>query len=222
MKLTETDLKILQSYDTVLDGLANYLGDGCEIVLHSLANLEHSVIKIVNGHHTGRKTGAPITNLALEMLDRIQSDEKQTSVSYFSRNKKGEPLKSATIAIRGEANRIIGLLCINFYLNMPVSEFLSIFSFANEPGKFTISEDFLDNSNELLDDSITKAVQSVSCNNTIIPSLKNRSIIRILYNQGIFNMKNSVEYVSAKLNLSKNTVYMHLRYIKNEKSKNSN
>ena len=73
MKLTEIDRKILQSYDTVLDGLAEYLGEGCEIVLHSLENLEQSVIKIVNGHHTGRTIGAPITNLAMEMLEEIQA-----------------------------------------------------------------------------------------------------------------------------------------------------
>ncbi len=76
MKLTEIDRMILQSYDTVLDGLAQYLGDGCEIVLHSLENLDKSVIKIVNGHHTGRKVGAPITHLALEMLDEIKKKGK--------------------------------------------------------------------------------------------------------------------------------------------------
>ncbi len=88
MKLTEIDLKILKSYDTLLDGLADYLGEGCEIVLHSLENLDRSVIKIVNGHHTGRKVGAPITNLALEMLDKLQKEPRQTGISYFSKNKR--------------------------------------------------------------------------------------------------------------------------------------
>lgn len=216
MKLTETDLKILKSYDAILDGLADYLGDGCEIVLHSLANLDRSVIKIVNGHHTGRKVGAPITNLALEMLDKMQKEENQTSISYFARNKKGEPLKSATIAIRGEEDRIIGLLCINFYLNMPMADFLSVFAFENGIGKNTQTESFLDSSSDLLEDSISQAIQAVSWDSTIIPSLKNRNIIRILYKQGIFNMKNAVDHVAEKLNLSKNTVYMHLRYIKEE------
>ena len=206
MKLTEMDRKILKSYDTILDGLAADLGEGCEIVVHSLENFDNSVIKIVNGHHTGRKVGAPITNVALEMLDEMQKDPNRTSISYFARNKNGEPLKSATIAIKGEDERIIGLLCINFYLNMPLSQFLSIFEFKDGTGT----------SSELLDDSISHAVQAVSCDSTIIPSLKNRNIIRILYKQGIFNMKNAVDYVAEKLNISKNTVYLHLRFIKSE------
>ncbi|MCI9442743.1 MAG: hypothetical protein HFH15_16375 [Ruminococcus sp.] len=216
MKLTEMDRKILKSYDTILDGLAAYLGEGCEIVLHSLENFDNSVIKIVNGHHTGRKVGAPITNVALEMLDEMQKDPNRTSISYFARNKNGEPLKSATIAIKGEDERIIGLLCINFYLNMPLSQFLSIFEFKDGTGTNTQAEVFRDNSSELLDDSISHAVQAVSCDSTIIPSLKNRNIIRILYKQGIFNMKNAVDYVAEKLNISKNTVYLHLRFIKSE------
>ena len=43
LTLTETDKTILESYKTVLDGLAEYLGDGYELILHSLENLEHSV-----------------------------------------------------------------------------------------------------------------------------------------------------------------------------------
>ena len=41
LTLTETDKAILESYKTVLDGLAEYLGDGYELILHSLENLEH-------------------------------------------------------------------------------------------------------------------------------------------------------------------------------------
>ena len=71
-KLTEMDREILKSYQYMLDGLALYLGDSYEIVLHSLEDLGHSVIKIINGHYTKREVGAPITDLALSMLHDIQ------------------------------------------------------------------------------------------------------------------------------------------------------
>lgn len=111
---TDEDHRILSSCVTLVEGLADYLGGGYEIVLHSLEDVEHSVVKIINGHHTGRTTGAPITDLALSMLSRIENENRPGYISYFSRNKKGEPLKAATIAIRGVGGRIIGLLCINF------------------------------------------------------------------------------------------------------------
>ena len=68
MFFTRMDRMVLESYKTLCEGLANYLGDGYEIVLHSLENYDNSVIKIINGYYTGRKEGAPITDLALHML----------------------------------------------------------------------------------------------------------------------------------------------------------
>jgi len=71
---TESDKTILSACSGLLDGLAAYLGDGYEIVLHSLDDLEHSAVKVINGYHTGRTEGAPITDLALEMLEKIGSE----------------------------------------------------------------------------------------------------------------------------------------------------
>ena len=51
---------------------------------------------------------------------------------------------------------------------------------------------------------------SVSANN------KNKEIVTALYKRGIFNLKDSVVKVAEKLNISKNTVYMHIRNLKNE------
>ena len=107
----------------MLDGLAAYLGDGYEIVLHSLHDLDHSVIKIINGHDTGRREGFPITDLALSMLAKIEERPDTNCITYFNRNaEKGEPLKSATIVIRNHSRMAIGLLCINFsYEHLDVS-----------------------------------------------------------------------------------------------------
>ena len=46
LKLTSLDKKILHSYCQTLDGLSNYLGNGYEIVLHSLEDYEHSATDI--------------------------------------------------------------------------------------------------------------------------------------------------------------------------------
>ena len=213
MKLTEIDKKILTSYSNMIDGLAAYLGSGCEIVLHSLENLDESVIKIVNGQHTGRKPGAPITNLALEMLKRIQANTNETNICYFTRNSKGEPLKSATIAIIGEQERIIGLLCLNYYLNTPLLTFLSTFGANKKDELSSRKEIFSKTQSELMDEAILQAQQTVYLDPTILPSLKNKKVVENLYQQGFFKMKNSVQNVAQKLGISKNTVYLHIRNI---------
>lgn len=78
IELTPTDRQILNSYAHMLDGLGAYLGEGYELVLHSLESLDHSVIKIINGHYTSRKEGSPITDLALKMLGELEKDPGRT------------------------------------------------------------------------------------------------------------------------------------------------
>ena len=163
---------------------------------------------IINGHHTGRKVGAPITDKALEMLDEIKAGGNSDYITYYTHNKNGAPLKSSTIAVRGKDDRIIGLLCINFYLNTPFLDILE--SFSNENRRKYQQENFLDNSNSIILDSIETARKSVYGNKEILISQRNKEIISLLDQQGIFKMKDAVSEVAKELRLSKNTVYMHL------------
>lgn len=205
MKLTRNDKKVLESYKLLIEGLAKYLGNSYELVLHSLEDLDNSVIAIFNGEHTGRKVGAPITDLALKMLDQIENGDENTIV-YFSQNKKGEPLKSATIAIKGDDNKVIGLLCINMYLNTSLKDILESLT----PNK-AITENYNQNSTELIKSAYEIEKTNVLADPTILPSNKNKVIIERLYDKGIFQMKDAVPEIESLMELSKNTVYLHIR-----------
>lgn len=208
--LTQTDRLILDSYKNLLNGLSDYFGEGLEIVLHSLEDLDHSVVKIVNGHHTGRSTGAPITDLALSMLKKINERDREDYISYFTQNKNKQPLKSSTILIRGEKQRVIGLICMNFYLNTPLYNILSLFQNNNSH----LPETFNDSIVESIRASVEHARIQVEANTSIPPSLRNREIISLLFHQKIFSHKNAVSIVADCLGISPNTVYLHLRYCK--------
>ncbi len=210
VKLTKTDRVILESYIPVVQDLAVYLGSSYEIVLHSLEDYDHSVIAIVNGAHTGRTVGAPITDLALDMLDVLSQGKPSTA--YFSTNKKGEPLKSTTIAIRGEHDRIVGLLCINLYLNTSLSEILADLT----PDRFAgvsapARETFASNTGELIEAALDDIRARVMQDASILPSNKNKAIVEELYDKGMFRLKDAVVIAADLLGISKNTIYMHIR-----------
>lgn len=221
IELTPTDRLILASYCDMLDGLSRYLGDGYEIVLHSLEDCSHSAIKVINGFHTGRTEGAPITDLALTMLERIKNQRgAEKSITYFVKNKRGEPLKSTTIAITGENQRILGLLCINFYLNTAFGDFVKDFLYEETPeGESPLalqSENFSANSVELVEHMVEQLRDEVMADPSISLSNKNKEIIHRLYAKGIFNLKDAVVKAAQILNISKNTVYLHLRHIEQD------
>lgn len=211
IELTMVEKMILKSYFNVIDGLAEYLGPCYEIVLHSMENFDHSVVHIVNGEHTGRKVGSPITDKALQMLEAFEHENKR-EITYFSTNKKGEPLKSTTIAINGENGRIIGLICMNFYMNSPLSKIISAFS-TNDLYSVQIepNEHFAEDIDDLITSSLNSVKTSVENDDNIMPANKNKVIIQTLYDRGIFNIKDAVVKVADLMGISKNTVYMHLR-----------
>jgi len=172
------------------------------------------VICIINGEHTGRTIGAPITDMALDMLDAIA---KGKATVYFSKNKKGEPLKSTTIAIRGEDNRIIGLICINMYLNTSLEDFIT--SLIPEERSKTITssqENFAANTNELIGTTLENVREAVFSDNSILPSNKNKKIVEELNKKGIFRLKDAVIIVADLMGVSKNTIYMHIRNYRKE------
>ena len=209
--LTEKEKLTLSSYKVLVDGLADYLGNGYEIILHSLEDMEKSVIKIVNGHYTGRTEGSPITNFALSMLETLKKNNDKKALSYFNRDKNGVMMKSTTIPITGEGDRIIGLLCINFYTNLPLSEVLA--KFMPNDSNLHIAESFSDNIDDVIISALEEARTKVLSNPNISTSNRNKEIISLLYEKGIFNLKDSVVKVASFMGISKNTVYLHLRNI---------
>lgn len=214
VKLNNRDRLILESYKTVMEGIAEYLGNGYEMVLHSLEDFDHSVIKIINGEHTGRREGAPITDLALNMLREIQEKKGTNHICYFTNNSKGEPLKSATIIIRGTESKPIGLLCINLYLNTSMADFLDTMVSHELMQENFEQERLKENPIEMIRKEVDRALKMVEKDTTVLPSLRKREAIAVLEQEGIFRMKDSVSLVAEEMGISRNTVYLHLRTIR--------
>jgi len=209
-KLSATDRLILNSYKTATEGLASYFGEAFEFVLHDITDFDHSIIKIANGSLSGRREGGPITDYALSMLEQIQEkDISKPYISYSSKDKYGRPVRSTTIVIPGENQKIIGLLCINFYLDSPLSTVLQ--NFSPIPQTDFVTENFSSDSDELIARALERVKAEVEADSSVPNHLKNKEIVTILYHQGIFKLKNSVQDISKSLGISKNTVYLHIR-----------
>lgn len=220
MKLTAIDKIILDSYASMVEALSGYLGSAYEISLHSLEDYNHSVIRIMNGYHSGRTEGAPLTDLAINMLKRIGDEGLSATSSYTSYNavtRTGEHLKSSTIPILGEKGRVIGMLCINFYLDSPLTELIQ--SLTGTDRVQAEREYFAPSMSDALSEAISDARNQVMQNPSISSANKNKELIKILYDKGFFKMKDAVASVAAALDISRNTVYLHIRsFQKDEKA----
>lgn len=208
---SEHDKIILKSYEAVVDGLASLIGPFCEIVLHSLEDLTTSAIKIANGDNTGRQVGSPITDLALQMLKDIERSERNFSRSYFTRAKGGVLMKSITVAIRNGEQRVIGLLCINVNLDAPFSQVLHSFMPTEEAQAAASAVNFASDVEELVDQTMERTVEEINSDKLVSNNSKNRQIVMDLYDKGIFDIKDAINRVAERLDISKHTVYLYIR-----------
>lgn len=217
---TAEDRELLRSNEGLVDGLANLFGKHCEVVLHSLENLHESVIKIANGFNTGRSLGAPITDLALRMLKDIESTGQDYTQSYFTRNRAGALMKSSTIAIRNRDKQVIGLICINLHINAPFHEFMATFLPTPQQVEPQSPETFANSVEELVAQTVDNTIAEINRDPAVANNAKNRFIVTRLFEKGIFDIKDSINLVADKLNISKHTVYLYIRQRKQGEDEN--
>ncbi|HEI9875579.1 TPA: PAS domain-containing protein [Proteus mirabilis] len=204
-KITEEDRHLLRSYIPFLDNLGQFLGDYCEIVLHSFEDLRHSVIHIVNGHVTGRGLGAPVTNIALEKLSKFNRTDQMWEV-YFN-TKSVRPFKSSSTLIVNNAGTPIGMICMNFALDMPLNALINSFTDTNNLKHENFSQDV----NNLVQNHLEPIKKRVYGNKNIPSKYKNLEIIKELNESGLFEFSATHKIVSAELGISLATIYKHLR-----------
>ena len=93
------------------DAMVKTLGRSCEIAVHDFSNLNKSLVHLV-GDVTGRKQGAPITDLVVRSLHRDGKKIKDR-YNYKTTAKGGRSIKSSTIFIRNSTGDVIGGFCTN-------------------------------------------------------------------------------------------------------------
>ena len=216
---TDEDHRLLRSYDGVIEGIAALFGKQCEVILHSLESVDRSVIKIENGFNTGRVEGSPITDLALKMLQDISAQNKQCSKAYFTQTKDGQMMRSMTIAIKNRSERTIGLICININIGASFIDFVQELLPTPEARETELSsENFATTVEELVDRSVEETITDINNRTDIANNAKNKHIVISLHQQGIFDIKDAINMVADKLNISKHTVYLYIRQIKSDEA----
>ena len=124
-------------------------------------------------------------------------------------------MKSVTIAIRNSTKRIIGLLCFNINLDVPMSQFLQNFISASDHSE-TSAVNFASSVEELVVQTVEKTIEEVTSDRMVANNNKNRQIVVSLYEKGIFDIKDAINLVAERLNISRHTVYLYIRQIKQD------
>jgi len=212
IKLSDYDKKILHIMVPIVEGVAKLFGKNCEVVLHSLNDLQHSIIKIENGEITGRKLGSPVTDLGIKILKEVNFSGDNVS-SYYTKTKDGKILKSVTILIRNTQEKPIGFLCININLSASLMEFVQEL-FPNSKTLVNTLEHFPVDTNELINKTLEEVIAKIAKKQDVPNTDKNKLIVLELYNKGIFDIKGTIDLVAKEIGVSRYTIYNYIRETK--------
>ena len=218
VSLSPQDRLILEGYKPLVDAIGQLFGDCCEVVLHSLEDLSHSVIWIHNGAKTGRKIGSPVTDKALSVLRQCEQTGSSFSKLYLTQTVNGATMRSTTTVIKGIAGNPIGLFCINFDISMPFNQLAQILVEPKNEGEAG-GEHFAIDLDDLFLTKVRQVEQEVKNDPNIPVRRKTYEIIVRLSDEGVFKIRKAVPRIAKVLNISRDVIYMHLR--KHEEALNS-
>lgn len=194
----------LKKYQDIADAIALLFRPYVEVVLHDLAS--EQVVYIAN-NFSKRELGEP------SLLHEIDfSPDDQIIGPYEKVNWDGKRLKSVSAVLRDDKEKAVGILCINTdvsHFHMAKQAFEALISVPKENAQpdALFKEDWHEKINQFITDWSTKE-------GTPVPQLaqkqKKRLVLALAENGG-FNGKNSVAYVSRVLNMARATVYNYLK-----------
>jgi len=211
----------LEKYIPLAEFLSKCYGDNVEVVLHDIADLDHSAIAIFNNHVSGRKCGAPMTYYGLKIIRDKLYVEQNYSVNTRNVLSNGKVLRSSTYFIKDDNGELLGTLCIN----VDVSHYIELgnlferLSFGNTNGNdkddqnVNVKETFPTTVDDLIDGTIIDFIGENGSISDLTPERK-IELVAQLNEKGIFMFKGTVKKVSVALGVSAPTVY---RYLSNAK-----
>jgi predicted transcriptional regulator YheO len=198
-------------------GLAMQFGSSCEIVIHDLTKkeLENSIVYIENGHVSNRKLGDGPSSVVLETLNRNTSNI-QDRLSYLTKTEDGRILKSSTMYIRDDSDRIAYIFSLNYDItalltvDTAIQSLITTDSEKESESKNKTPQKITHNVNELLDTLIEQALTLVGKPVALMNKDDKVVIVQYLNNAGAFLITKSGDKVASLLGISKFTLYSYM------------
>ncbi len=211
MDENKTIFKILRQ---MADAVSKTIGRNCEVAVHDFDDLNKSLVYLA-GDVTGRKTGAPITDLVVKAL-HTEGEKIKDRYNYKTTTKDGRSIKSSTIFIRNSTGNVIGAFCINIdtteLLNASqvIEEIVKTIDFNGNDNRETFAATIGETIEALFEQAVSIAGKQPA---TMSTSEKIR-LVEVLESKGAFQIKGSVDQAAMMIGVSKYTIYNYLQKIR--------
>ena len=200
----------------LVQGLAEMFGSDCEVVLHDVGRLPHSIVAIENGHVTGRTVGDVPTDLMLRSLR--QASEGGPDVRLYVTSSDGKVLKSLAVTLRDADGSVFGILGLNYDVSGVVQSqrtLANLTAIGRLGGEAGPSEEiFAGDIRDVLAGMVTKILNEMGKTPAAMTRDEKMEVVKRLEERGAFLVKRSAEQIAEALDLSRYTIFSYLKEIR--------
>ncbi|HEX5641521.1 MAG TPA: helix-turn-helix transcriptional regulator [Thermoleophilia bacterium] len=205
----------LQALLPIVRGLAQMFGPDCEVVLHDVSRLPHSIVAIENGGVSGRTVGDVPTD---RMLRNLRSPDQAQDVRLYVSSHEGKILKSLAVTLRGADGEPYGLLGLNYDVSEVVqaqrvlADFTAIGRLGG--GGPELGEIFAGDIRDVVAGMVTQTLGEIGKTPAAMAREEKMEVVKRLEERGAFLVKRSAEQVAEALDLSRYTIFAYLKEIR--------
>ncbi len=187
-------------------GVCATLGDWCEVVVHDLEDLEHSIV-FISGDVTGREVGGHMTDLGLA---QIRSGQTEPAINYTSYTSDGKTLKCSSILIHNEQERPVAAFCLNLNVTplLLFSRFLRNLPTGDDLPE--VRETFVEDVPQMVETMVAECAYEVGKPISLMTKHDRVQVVKWLDERGVFQLRKSVPLVAERLGVTQKTVYSYL------------
>ena len=206
---------IFDHYTRVGEIISEKFSPYLEVIIHDLRNPEHSIIAIFNSHITGRKIGDGTSDIGYKKLANELPDK---IVNYENKSPSGSKMKSSSLTIRDDDNKIIGSMAFNFDLAPfeNIQEFFNTITKTNisQLGDFPKQEQFfMWDIRDELEQELNKYIIANRLQGKALTKKDKLNVVSLMKKRGHIKKRGSVSILSELLAITRPTLYKYIKDI---------
>ena len=183
-----------------------------EVVIHDLADMEHSIVWIM-GTVTDREVGGCLTPRGLSLL---RSGKTEDHYNYTTRTRDGKMVRSSLVFLEDDRGRPAISMEINFDTSPFVAFRHTLESLTDPDEAYDFQDAFIDDAPQMLETMLQQAVAFIGKPVPQMSKADRMRIVEVLDDAGAFELRKAIPAVATYLGVTRFTIHNYLNEIREE------
>ncbi len=207
----------LRMFSQVGEALCRTIGAQCEVVVHDLADLEHSIVWIM-GSVTERNIGGCMTGRGLAL---VRSGKTTDNYNYTTRTRSGKMVRSSLVFIRDKRDRPVACMEINFDTSPFVAFRRALETLADPDEAYDFQDAFIDDAPQMLETMLRRAVEFIGKPTAQMSKADRLRLVQALDEAGAFEFRKAIPTVAGYLGVTRFTIHNYLNELRGRSTPDS-